>query len=107
MTQAHVTQSLALEAGLGVAPLIRCRGKVAQDRRWQVEPWTDPEGFAVSAKLKDISDLIANADRVHRQNQAAKLDQIESWVKQSREALAREAEPPAFPGPMPEHPLRN
>jgi sialate O-acetylesterase len=71
----------------------------------RIEPWTDPEGFAVSPKLKDISDLIANADQVHRQNLAGKLDQIESWLKQSREALAQQAEPPAFPGAMPEHPL--
>jgi sialate O-acetylesterase len=71
----------------------------------RIEPWTDPEGFAVSPRLKDISDLIANADQVLRQNQAVKLNQIEAWVKQSREALEQRAELPAFPGPMPEHPL--
>jgi sialate O-acetylesterase len=71
----------------------------------RIEPWTDPAGFALSPKLQDISALIAGADQVHRENQAAKLDQIDAWSKQSREALERKAELPAFPGAMPEHPL--
>ncbi len=71
----------------------------------RIEPWTDPEGFAVSPKLKDISEFVANADRAHRQNQAAKLDQIEAWVKDSRAALEKGAEPPASPGGLPDHPL--
>jgi len=71
----------------------------------RIEPWTDPEGFKVSDQLKDISELITNADQVHRQNQVAKLDQIEAWVKQSREALEKGTSPPNFPGGPPEHPL--
>lgn len=71
----------------------------------RIEPWTDPEGFTVSPKLKAISDLIANADEVHRKNQAAKLDQFETWLKQSREALGQKSDLPAFPGGMPDHPL--
>ena len=71
----------------------------------RIEPWTDPEGFKLSPGLKDISELIANADKVHRQNQAAKLDQLEVWVKQSREALEKGSSLSAFPGGMPEHPL--
>jgi sialate O-acetylesterase len=71
----------------------------------RIEPWTDPEGFAISPKLKEISDLVANADQVHRQNQAAKLDQFESWIKQCREALDKHADLPAVPGAMPDHPL--
>lgn len=71
----------------------------------RIEPWTDPAGFALSPKLKDISDLIANADPINRRNWADKLDQIESWVKQSREAIEKKSEIPAFPGAMPEHPL--
>ena len=71
----------------------------------RIEPWTDPEGFTVSPKLKDISDLIANADEVHRKNQAAKLDQFETWIKESREALEKKSGLPTFPGAMPDHPL--
>lgn len=71
----------------------------------RIEPWTDPEGFKVSEQLKDISDLIANADQVHRQNQIAKLDQLEAWVKQSRASLEQGGNLPAFPGGPPEHPL--
>ena len=71
----------------------------------RIEPWTDPAGFALSPKLQEISALIANADQVLRQNQAARLDQYDAWIKQSREALAKQAELPAFPGAMPEHPL--
>lgn len=71
----------------------------------RIEPWTDPEGFKVSDQLKDISELIANADKVHRQNQVAKLDQLEAWVKQSKEALEKGTNLTAFPGGPPEHPL--
>jgi sialate O-acetylesterase len=71
----------------------------------RIEPWTDPLGFAVSPKLKDISDLIANADQTHLRNQAAKLDEIEAWVKESRQALQKGAEPTASPGGLPDHPL--
>ena len=71
----------------------------------RIEPWTDPEGFTVSPKLKDISDLIAGADEVHRTAQAAKLDQIETWLKESRAALEKKSDLPAFPARMPEHPL--
>jgi sialate O-acetylesterase len=71
----------------------------------RIEPWTDPEGFAVSPRLKDISDMVANADQVYRQGIAARLDQIESWTKQSRAALQNQTELPAFPGAVPEHPL--
>src|SRR6185295_13675330 len=41
----------------------------------------------------------------HRQNQVAKLDQLEAWVKQSREALEKGTNLSAFPGGLPEHPL--
>jgi sialate O-acetylesterase len=71
----------------------------------RIEPWTDPAGFALSPKLQDISALIANADQVHRRNQAAKLDQIDAWIKQCREALEKQTELPASPGAMPDHPL--
>ncbi len=71
----------------------------------RIEPWTDPEGFKLSDKLKDISELIANADKVHLQNQVAKLDQLEAWVKQSRVALENGTKLSTFPGGMPEHPL--
>jgi sialate O-acetylesterase len=71
----------------------------------RIEPWTDPEGFKLSAKLENYSDLIANADKVYRQSQVAKLDQLEAWVKQSREALERGGDLPSFPGGPPEHPL--
>jgi len=71
----------------------------------RIEPWTDPDGFKMSPALKEISDQVANADQVHRRNQAAKLDQLESWVKQSREALEKGGVPAAFPGGLPEHPL--
>lgn len=71
----------------------------------RIEPWTDPEGFSVSPKLKDISDLIANADEILRKDQAAKLDQYDKWLKASREALEKKADLPAFPGEMPQHPL--
>lgn len=71
----------------------------------RIEPWTDPEGFAVSPKLKDISDRIAGADGLHRKNLAASLDQIEEWVKKSRETLARQSDL-LDPAPrLPEHPL--
>ena len=71
----------------------------------RIEPWTDPAGFALSPKLENISALIANADDTHRKNQATKLDQYDAWIKQSREALEKKAELPAFPGAMPDHPL--
>ena len=71
----------------------------------RIEPWTDPEGFTVSPKLKDISEFIANADELHRKNQAAKLDQYEAWVRQSREALQNKSGVPPFAGGMPDHPL--
>ena len=71
----------------------------------RIEPWTDPAGFGLSPKLKEISELVANADRIYRRNVNARLDPIESWVKQSREAIENKAAIPAFPGPMPEHPL--
>lgn len=71
----------------------------------RIEPWTDPEGFKLSAKLNAISERIASADRVHRQSQIAKLDQLETWVRQSREALEKGATLSGFPGGMPEHPL--
>ncbi|MHB1307484.1 MAG: sialate O-acetylesterase [Limisphaerales bacterium] len=71
----------------------------------RIEPWTDPEGFKLSTELKDISELIANADAVHRQNQIARLDELEAWVKQSRGTLEAGADLSGFPGGIPQHPL--
>ncbi len=71
----------------------------------RIEPWTDPEAFAGSPNLKDVSDYIENADDLHRQEQEAKLNDLEAWIKQCREAIARNSELPPSPGGLPDHPL--
>jgi sialate O-acetylesterase len=72
----------------------------------RIEPWTDPLGFEVSPRLKGISDLIAGAEQRYRQGMALKLDLIEAWVKQSREALDKGTSLPKLPT-LPEHALNN
>ncbi len=79
------------------------------DSSWggtRIEPWIDATAFARSPKLKDIADRIAGADQQHRQNQLAKLAEIEAWVKVARPALENNKEVPAFPGGLPDHPLK-
>jgi len=71
----------------------------------RIEPWTDPEAFAELPSLKEVTDYIANADSLYRQEQVAKLNEIEAWVRSCREALERNTELPASPGVMPSHPL--
>jgi len=71
----------------------------------RIEPWTDPEGFKVSPQLSSIVEQIAGADQAHKQNQLAKLTDLEAWTKQSREAIQSGKTPTAFPGGLPEHPL--
>jgi sialate O-acetylesterase len=71
----------------------------------RIEPWTDPEAFALSPKLKSVSDFIAHADENYRRSVSNKLNQIQTWVNQTREALEKQTDIPAFPGPIPEHPL--
>ena len=70
----------------------------------RIEPWTDPEGFAVSPKLKDIAAMVANAEGAYRKELANRLDQIEGWVRQGREALANGRDVPPMPA-LPEHAL--
>jgi sialate O-acetylesterase len=71
----------------------------------RIEPWTDPEAFSEFPKLQDISEFIAKADSLHRENQTAKLDQLEAWILQSRKALQENRELPEFPGAPQPHPL--
>jgi sialate O-acetylesterase len=71
----------------------------------RIEPWTDPQGFAVSPMLKDIYDLVANVDQVHLRNQAAYLDQVDAWVKQGRSFLQAGQELTNAPPKLPDHPL--
>ena len=71
----------------------------------RIEPWTDPEGFKVSDKLNDISELIANSDNQNIKNQFAYLDKLENWAKTSRETLKAGTKLANYPGGIPDHPL--
>jgi sialate O-acetylesterase len=70
----------------------------------RIEPWTDPDGFAISPKLSGITEQIAKANQEYRANLGKHLNAVENWVKQAREQLSASGDVPAFPA-LPEHSL--
>jgi sialate O-acetylesterase len=72
----------------------------------RIEPWTPPVGFASVPKLDRIQKEIEQADSKYCKDVAGSLDTIETWVRNSRKALA--ANQPVPPVPIwPEHSLNS
>ena len=75
----------------------------------KVEPWTNPEGFAMVPELKPISDNLAKEDPATEEGKAAAMKTVEgvkAWTAKAEAAIAGgKALPPApkFPNPKVGH----
>jgi sialate O-acetylesterase len=64
----------------------------------RIEPWTAPEGFAAEPEFEGPDGQPLNYLAVYKSGRPAYLDKIEKWVKDAREAAAKN-ENPADPMP--------
>lgn len=53
----------------------------------RIEPWTPPEGFASVPALSSISEELADIDNNYRMQLTEKINDIEVWIEETREAL--------------------
>lgn len=71
----------------------------------RIEPWTPPEGFASVPALTSISEEIQDIDKDFRMQLPQKIQEIETWITETREAL--ENSDTIFEMPQVVHPLSN
>lgn len=70
-----------------------------------IERWMSPESFNTSPILADFAKNIAAKDADYRAMMSAKMDTIDFWLKNTREAIAQGKPIPA--APIPDHPQDN
>jgi len=67
----------------------------------QIEPWIDPAGFASVSELSgtqaDLEGKLAVMVEQYRKQLPGQLDQMDAWIKNSRQALAENASLPLRP----------
>jgi len=59
----------------------------------RIEPWTPPAGFASVAKLQSLYErvnLASPASAAYKQRLTAHLDELQQWLVQAKDALAKE-----------------
>ena len=71
----------------------------------RIEPWTPPVGFASVPKVKSIHQEIQESNSSYRKDLVNKLEEIEAWVQETRNALAKDER--IFPMPENPHPLNH
>ena len=71
----------------------------------RIEPWTPPEGFASVPALTSISEEIQDINKDFRMQLPEKIQEIETWITETREAL--ENSDTIFEMPQVVHPLSN
>ncbi len=71
----------------------------------RIEPWTPPEGFASVPALTSISEEIQDIDKDFRMQLPQKIQEIETWIGETQEAL--ENSDTIFEMPQVVHPLSN
>ena len=71
----------------------------------RIEPWTPPIGFKSVPALASITEEIADIDHDYRAQLPEKIDEIEEWIAETKEALDKDA--PIHQMPDNVHPLTN
>ena len=71
----------------------------------RIEPWTPPDGFASVPTLESISKEIQEAHENYRQQLPQKMEDIEAWIAETREALETDTRLAQMPDNR--HPLRH
>ena len=71
----------------------------------RIEPWTPPIGFDSVPKLRSIHQEIQETHSNYRKELVQRLEEIEAWVQETRNALAKDQ--PIFPMPENPHPLNH
>lgn len=70
----------------------------------RIEPWTSRKGFEQQPALADVVARIDKAEASYRGQMPGKLQEIQTWIKQTQQALAENA--PALPSVnWPRHPI--
>jgi sialate O-acetylesterase len=72
----------------------------------RIAPWTPLCGFEAVPRVAHYASEILEKDREYKTNLPAKLEEIEHWIADTREALAREERLPPSPW-WPRHPLES
>jgi sialate O-acetylesterase len=70
----------------------------------RIEPWTPPEGFALSEKTKNIGELIVQANADYRKNLENSLDVTQDWLTKAKKAISEKKPLPPDPN-FPKHSL--
>lgn len=71
----------------------------------RIEPWTPPVGFDAVQELTSISEEIKDIDTNYRAQLPQKLEEIEEWIAETKEAL--EGDSTVLQMPENPHPLSN
>ncbi|MHC4213625.1 MAG: sialate O-acetylesterase, partial [Planctomycetota bacterium] len=72
----------------------------------RIEPWTPLIGFEQVPALTNILEDIDKAEKDYSKNTADSLDSIETWIEESKKAIASDTPVPETPA-WPVHPLKH
>jgi sialate O-acetylesterase len=78
------------------------------DASWggsSIEPWTPLEAFAAAPALRHVRDEIDEMNRSYRESLGPALEELEAWIRETREALASNREWLPDAPKLPAHPF--